>query len=267
MRSAERPLRLRHALVLGLAQGPAELMPISSSAHTALIASVAGWPYAELDPGTRKSFEVALHAGAGLALLGALGPELRGAARGLGRSGICAFALAVVPPALAGALLRGPVERRLGGPRSTAAGLLAGSAAMVLADTRRRIRPERTCADARAHDWLALGVAQALALVPGVSRSGATLSAARARGFGRGPARSLSLAVALPLLLGAGAAEVGRGRRAGELAALTGGSAAFASTLLSARVLRGAQRLLPYALYRAALAVAILVRSRRPAAR
>ena len=56
-------LSLRHALALGLAHGPTELLPISSSAHTILIPFLAGWPYAELDPELRKSFEVALHAG------------------------------------------------------------------------------------------------------------------------------------------------------------------------------------------------------------
>ena len=62
-------LSLRHALALGLAHGPTELLPISSSAHTILIPLLAGWPYAELDPELRKSFEVALHAGTAAALL------------------------------------------------------------------------------------------------------------------------------------------------------------------------------------------------------
>ena len=62
-------LSLRHALALGLAHGPTELLPISSSAHTILIPFLAGWPYAELDPELRKSFEVALHAGTAAALL------------------------------------------------------------------------------------------------------------------------------------------------------------------------------------------------------
>ncbi len=62
-------LSLPHALALGLAHGPAELLPISSSAHTILIPFLAGWPYDELDPELRKSFEVALHAGTAAALL------------------------------------------------------------------------------------------------------------------------------------------------------------------------------------------------------
>ena len=67
---------LRHAVALGLLQGPTELLPVSSSAHTTLIPWLAGWPYAELDAELRKSFEVALHAGAGLALAIDLRAEL-----------------------------------------------------------------------------------------------------------------------------------------------------------------------------------------------
>src|ERR1039458_10724395 len=62
-------LSLRHSLALGLVHGPTELLPIPSSAHTILIPWLAGWPYAELDPELRKSFEVALHAGTAVALL------------------------------------------------------------------------------------------------------------------------------------------------------------------------------------------------------
>ena len=61
-------LRPRHALALGLLQGPTELLPVSSSAHTILVPLLAGWPYGELEAQLRKSFEVALHAGTALAL-------------------------------------------------------------------------------------------------------------------------------------------------------------------------------------------------------
>jgi undecaprenyl-diphosphatase len=274
MPRAERSLRLRHAVALGLAQGPTELLPISSSAHTTLIAGAAGWHYGELDSADRKSFEVALHGAAGAGLALALAPRLRMQLRALGTRGGVALALSALPPAVAGLALRGVVERRLGSPRVMAAGLLAGALAMASAD-RRGHGAERPCAEAGAVDGLALGAGQVLALVPGVSRSGATLTAARARGFGRGAAESLSLASALPVLLGAGAYEAvrasaapGGGRPGGARAAAGAGAvAAFLSTLVSARALlrspssRG-HSLLPFALYRVALAGAILARSR-----
>lgn len=267
MPQAEPTLALGHAVTLGLLQGPAELLPISSSAHTTLVPWLAGWPYAELDGELRKSFEVALHAGTALALALELGGELGN----FDRHGACMLALSLAPAALAGFLLREPIERRLGAPRSIAAGLAAGGLAMALADA----RPDagvRARADAGALDGLALGVAQAAALIPGVSRHGATLTAARARGFARAPAQSLSWETGLPVILAAVALKGSRLLRHGVTPAAraplaAGTASAFASTLVSARVLRRGRRagraLAPYALYRCLLAVLVLVHGRR----
>ena len=274
MRPAEDALPLRHAVALGLLQGPTELLPISSSAHTALVPWLAGWPYGELDARARKSFEVALHAGAGLALALEMRGELRRDAKALDRPRLAALALALAPAALAGATLRGTIERRLGGPRSIAAGLFTGALAMALADAAAPAQ-ERPCSDVGPLDGLALGVAQALALMPGVSRRGATLAAARARGFGRRAAHSLSWSAAMPVILGAGALDLAgplrpRGAEVGadalRIPSAAGGVAAFASTLASARALRrsgyGERALLPYSLYRCLLALLVLGRLR-----
>ncbi len=276
---AERALTLRQAAALGLLQGPAELLPISSSAHTTLIPWLAGWPYGELDGGLRKSFEVALHAGTGLALAIEMRAELRDELERLDRRRSAALALSLLPPALLGYRLRGPIERRLGAPGPIAAGLIAGALAMTLADARPAVGT-RSRAEVGPRDGLALGLAQALALMPGVSRNGATLAAARALGFGREDAQALSWKAGLPVLLGVGAFEAIRlarrevGREALPALAM-GGTAAFLSTLLSARLLRRAGRrrrgrppgqrgraLLPYSLYRCALAALALRRLR-----
>jgi undecaprenyl-diphosphatase len=140
---------------------------------------------------------------------------------------------------------------------------------MALADARPGTR-RRASTEAGAWDGLALGIAQALALVPGVSRNGATLTAARARGFSRGAASSLSWEVALPVMIGAsvlkGARAVRAGTRRDARGLLVGAGGAFASTLASARWIgprRGAQTpLLTFALYRCALVGAIVVRMR-----
>lgn len=259
-------LRLRDALTLGLAQGPTELLPVSSSAHTVLISRLAGSPYAELDAERRKSFELALHAGAGVALALDMRREVLDAALLIDCRRAAVIALSQAPAGLAGLALRRPIERRLGGPRSIAAGLALGGVAMALADTRGG--GARRADEARAGDGLALGLAQAAALVPGVSRHGAVLTAARARGFARADAEQLSWHAALPVMLGASALEGVRLLRLGvqrrEGATLAGGAlAAFASTSLSARVLRRSARpLLPFALYRLLLA-ALLARPRR----
>jgi undecaprenyl-diphosphatase len=261
-------LPLRHAVALGLVQGPSELLPVSSSAHTTLIPLLLGWPYAELDGEQRKSFEVALHAGAGAALALDMRTELLAAARVLDARRALTIGLSLAPAALAGFVLGSSIERRLGSAPSIAAGLLAGGVAMALADG--TSGGERGEDDARPGDGLALGVAQAVALVPGVSRYGATLAAARARGFSRDGAQALSWHAALPVMLGACAlkgAQLARRGTAGQavgIAPLAAGAAsAFVSTLLSARALRRrTHALLPYALYRLLLAALVLARLR-----
>jgi undecaprenyl-diphosphatase len=257
------PLSPRHALLLGLIHGPTELLPVSSSAHTALVPRLLRWPAAELEPELRTSFEVALHAGAALGLGWALRADLTDTLRHLDRDRLVPLALACAPPAAAGWLLEGRLEHRLGGTRSIALGLLGGGVAMALADRRgARRQCARRAAEAGPADGLALGLAQALALLPGVSRNGATLTAARARGFARADAQTLSWRAGLPVILGA---TLLKGRRLPRkplppgLAApfALGAGASLASTLVCAPLLAPARRgrpLLPFALYRAGLA-------------
>ena len=240
--------------------GPAERAPISSSAHTTLVAWRLGWRLDELDPATRKRFELALHAGAAAALL--LGRRGRdGVPRGV-------VALACVPPVLAGALLRGAIERRLGTPATIAVALAAGGAAMAAAE---RHGGARRRTDALPADGLALGGAQALALIPGVSRSGAVRAVARMRGFDPREAQALSDAVGLPIMLAAVAsgARPGAGARERDKLAV-GAAAAFASTLATGALLRrarAARSLYPFAAYRIALAGAVVRRLRENGAR
>jgi undecaprenyl-diphosphatase len=269
MPRAEDALPLRHAVALGLLQGPAELLPISSSAHTSLLPWLLGWPYAQLDGETRKSFEVALHAGAAIALALELRGELAGGALRVAGSRAAVLAPSLAPPALVGYALRGRIERNLGGPRSIAAALAAGAIVMALADAGGQRRGR---ADAHAVDGLALGLAQAVALIPGVSRHGAALAAARSRGFDAAGAQALSWEVGLPVILAAVALQGPRMLRggapaAGRAAFAAGGASAFASTLASARATRRERArgsaLAPYAAYRLALAGAVVARGRR----
>src|ERR1700750_1125633 len=78
-------LSLRHAVALGVLHGPAELLPVSSSAHTTLVPWLLGWPYPDTDADLRRAFEVALHAGTAAALLIGLRDEVADAARGFDR--------------------------------------------------------------------------------------------------------------------------------------------------------------------------------------
>ena len=174
--SGRHALSLRQAVALGALHGPAELLPISSSGHVALVPWLLRWDYDQLDDELRKSFEVVLHAGTAAALLITLRGEVDEALRGLDGRRLALIALSFAPPAVAGYTLERQIESRLGTPPTIAAGLIAGSLVMAWADRSPQTRRHQ---DAGARDALALGVAQALALIPGVSRNGATLAAAR----------------------------------------------------------------------------------------
>ncbi len=273
---ARRDLSLRDAIALGALQGPTELLPVSSSGHTTLIPWLAGSGYATLDGELRKALEVALHAGAGAALAIDMRRELRAELSRLDARQIATIALSLAPPALAGLALERTIERRLGGPGSIAAGLLIGALAMALADAHPAGGGRRGREQAGPRDGLALGVAQALALMPGVSRSGAALTVARARGFARGDAAELSWHAALPVILGASALKGWRllrapgtgpcARAVNARVLVAGVASAFISTLASAQVLRrppfGSLPLAPYAGYRCLLAALAIVRLR-----
>lgn len=260
-----RELSLGQAIALGTLHGPAELLPISSSGHVALVPWLLKWDYEELDDELRKSFEVVLHAGTAAALLITLRAEVGDALHGLDARRLRLIALSFAPPAVAGYTLERQIESRLGTPPTIAWGLLSGAIVMAWAD---RSPQTRRHEDAGARDALALGVAQALALIPGVSRNGATLAAARLRHFGREDANRLSRHVALPVIAGATVLKGVRLRRRGispgaALPFAAGAAASFASTLGSTWLIRQVERdrsLLPYAVYRVALAALVFRR-------
>jgi undecaprenyl-diphosphatase len=271
MRPSDGSLPLRHAVALGLAQGPTELLPVSSSGHTTLLPWLAGWPYVGLDGDVRKSFEVALHAGAGLALAIDMRRELLARARRASPRQGAALALSLAPAAVVGVTMRRPIESRLGGPRSIAAGLVGGAIAMALADAR-PATGGRKLEQVGLMDGFVVGLAQAAALIPGVSRNGATLTAARARGFDRRAAQELSWTAAFPVILGASALKgrrlAGHGLGRQERAAIAaGGVSSFLSTLISARLMRRPrcqeQPLVAFSAYRVLLALLVLSRLRR----
>jgi undecaprenyl-diphosphatase len=223
------------------------MLPVSSSGHLALVPRLLGWDYSDLPADARKTFEVALHAGSA--------PAVALALRGL-------LALTLLPPAAAGLLLERPIERRLGGLRSVALAQIVAGAALLIADgtPERRSRPNVA-------DHLAVGLAQAAALIPGVSRSGAALTAARLRGLSRPAAASLSLRAALPVTVGAGVLKGVRAARDGvpeelRVAAAVGAGAACASALAALPLARGT-RWREIAVYRIALGLgALCIRGR-----
>ncbi len=263
---------LGEALAYGLLQGPTELLPVSSSGHLVIAPWVIGSDYVRLDPELRKSFEVALHVGTAGALLIVLRKEVSTALRELDGRRIGVIAASLAPPAVAALTCERVIERRMGRPEVVSLGLVAGSAAMAWADRR---SGNRARGDADWRDGLALGVAQALALIPGVSRSGSTIAAARARGFTPLAATELSMHAALPVIAGAtvlkGARLAKRGLGPDMRSAFAVGTAgAFVSSLASAGLIAHRRRghgLKKYVVYRLALAAAVTVAARRRGAR
>jgi undecaprenyl-diphosphatase len=267
--SQAQDLGVGQAVLLGALHGPAELLPISSSGHVALIPWLLRWDYERVDPELRKAFEVALHAGTAAALLITLRLEVQDAMREMSPRLAGLIALSFAPPAVVGFALERPIEQHLGTPATIAAGLICGSVAMAWADRRPQ---ERRSEQAGARDALWLGAAQACALIPGVSRNGATLAAARMRRFTRADANRLSRHVALPVIAGATLLKTIRLRHRGlpprsAVPFAAGAVASFASTLGSTWLIRQVERdrsLLPYAGYRLVLAGVVLRRLAHP---
>ena len=178
-----------------------------------------------------------------------------------------ALALSLAPPAIAGFLLERPIEQRLGDMRSAAIAQVAAGAALLIADRRRCARDTSELAD-----HLAVGAAQAIALIPGVSRSGAALSAARLRGLSRPAALRLSLTTAVPVTVAAIALKAVRavgaaGEAAPRASMLAGAGAAFASSAVALPLVNRLERsrsYAPLAAYRIAIgALGLLAEARR----
>jgi undecaprenyl-diphosphatase len=229
-------------------QGIAEVVPVSSSAQLTLLPWLLRWE----PPHNRTAFAAALHAGSCVGLAAALREELRDLDADTARR----LALTAAPAALLGAVAQDAVERRLGGPGPTAA-LLAGAGVLMWVADR---RPEaRSVGDREA---TAAGLAQALALVPGVSRSGATMTALRSLDVRRADALRFSLLMSLPITAGAAGLTFLRSR---QLPPAVPTALAAAAAFVTARAVPGgSHRLVPgSALYRLGLSAAVAVRLRR----
>lgn len=201
--------------VLGVVQGITELMPISSSAHMRAVPALLGWP----DPGA--AFSAAMQSAALVAVMAYFWRDVAqiagGSLRALAqrRFGDPAFRMAVlivlatIPIGIAGLLLA-PILNACNSPLRTlpAIGIACLVMAALLAWAEIAARHRRAMVDAAAPDALMVGLAQVGALLPGVSRSGSTLTAALALGFQREEAARFSFLLGLPAIALAGAKEL-----------------------------------------------------------
>ena len=255
-------------IVLAIVQGLTEFLPVSSSGHLILVPSVFGWP----DQGL--AFDVAVHFGSLLAVCVYFSSDVAAMIRGgwhLLRARTdtqesrlaLAIALGTIPAAVVGLTLAGWIEANLRSSSVIVVTLSGYAVLMLLAD--RFGRRERHVSGINVRDALVIGCAQALALIPGTSRSGVTISAARILGFTRFDAARFSFLLAVPVILLATVYELG-GLIAGEapVAWVRLGTAALVSAVVAYLSIDFFMRfvsrigLLPFALYRIALAAVIL---------
>jgi undecaprenyl-diphosphatase len=200
------------AFVLGVVQGFTELLPISSSGHLILVPWLGDWTYLEQHPDFNKTFDVALHLGTLIAVVAYFWDDIVALVaawlRSVGHMGIRSveertawgvFA-ATIPAALVGAVGEDFVQERLGEPWQIALLLAVFGVLLWLAD---RMPQERKIEDLGIGQAFAIGVAQAAALAPGVSRSGITITVARALHFDRDAAARFSFLLLVPVTLGA----------------------------------------------------------------
>ena len=252
------------ALVLGAVQGLTEFVPVSSSAHLVLVPFLLGWPIPSL------SFDVAIHLGTLLALVVYFWRDLWGIVSGVTRSalrradgrdrtnGRLALLLLIgsVPAGLVGILLERFFEGLFERPAFVAAELVLTAVLLLVGEAvyrRRRAEDRRSIVDMTVGDAVTMGALQALAISPGISRSGATISGGLFRGLEREAAARFSFLLSIPAILGAAVVSVpdlpagtdwGPTVAAAGVAAVTG----FAAIAFLLRYLR-ANTMRPFAYY------------------
>lgn len=241
------------AVVLGVVQGLTEFLPVSSSGHLILTRALFGWA----DEGL--AFDAALHLGTLLAVVVAFRSTWAAILRGRARHLLASLAIGTVPGALAGIVGEAFVATRFRGLREVGAAFLVTAVVLWLADRVSRRRTEPVPADSLApvapSAALWIGLAQAVALLPGISRSGSTIAAGLFAGLPRRQAVEFSFLLAAPITAGAslaGLRELALLAPAAILPAIAGLLMAFVAGLVAIKVFLQSLRrrsFRPYVIY------------------
>ena len=257
------------ALILGVVEGLTEFLPVSSTGHLIVAGSLLGYTGEQA-----KVFEIAIQAGAILAVVWEYRARLMAAVAGLASDpGARRFALnlliAFLPAAVLGLAFSRAIKAHLFAPVPVACAFVAGALVILWAERRQKTRPETIrivrVDDMRWTDALKVGFAQALALVPGTSRSGATIIGGMLFGLSRPAATEFSFFLAIPTLLAACAYDLLKNRALLSTDDLQGFAigfvAAFISAFLCVRwLIRYVSRhdFVPFAWYRIAFGLIVL---------
>lgn len=272
---------LVHVVILAIVQGLTEFLPVSSTAHLYLTSWLLGWKAESLD------FDISLHIGTLLAVVIYFLPDwIQIIGQGFGmhigtdedlklnRMILWLLVIGTIPAAIAGALLDKYAETNWRNPMLMGAMLVAVGILMWLAD--RGLRHVRHLAGLNLADALSVGIAQAFAVIPGVSRSGSTISAGLARGLTREAAARFSFLLSTPIIAGAAAKDLydtykesGLHGFANSTFLIGIGVSAVTGWIVIAWFLHYLRRssLMPFVLYRIIFGIIVLVLAfiRRPA--
>jgi undecaprenyl-diphosphatase len=211
------------AIVLGILQGLSEFLPISSSAHLAIAPWLLGWP----DPGL--SFDVALHLGTLIAVVWYFWGELRALLRAawqivttrkiitVEQRRAALIIVGTIPGGIAGLALEKKAEVAFRSPALMAVALILLGIVLWLVDL--RARADRPITQVGWRDAILIGLAQMFALIPGVSRSGSTITAGRALGLDRNSAATFSFLLSVPIIAAAAILKVPHVLREGGISA------------------------------------------------
>lgn len=200
------------AVVLGIVQGLTEFLPVSSSAHLVLVPWWLGWSW---ESDVTFTFDVLVQLGTLVGVMVFFARDLLGLVVGAWNGLLRRrpfetpearrawfIVVATLPAVIAGLALKESVERAFASPAATSGFLLVTAAILLVAE--RLAHSERSLESMTWREALWIGVAQAVSLFPGVSRSGATMAAGRALGFRRQEAARFSFLMSVPVMLGAG---------------------------------------------------------------
>ena len=258
------------AILLGIVEGLTEFLPISSTGHLIVAGSLLGYVGAKA-----KVFEIAIQSGAMLAVLWEYRARFAHAFLAAGsdpaaRRFLVNLAIAFAPAALLGLVVGGAVKAHLFHPVPVAIAFIAGAFVILWAERRQRSDPASVRVaevdDMRALDALKVGIAQTFALIPGTSRSGATIIGGMLFGLSRKASTEFSFFLAVPTLVGAGVYSLWKERASLSTDDLpmfaVGFAVSFVSALLCIRwLIRYVSRndFVPFAWYRIAFGAIVLV--------
>jgi undecaprenyl-diphosphatase len=258
---------LLSAILMGLVEGLTEFLPISSTGHLIVLAEAIGF---QGPPG--KTFEITIQLGAVLAVIWIYRHALVRIATGMWRRGSEEYyiavnlALAFIPAMILGATLHGYITRLLFNPLTVAIALILGGIAIIVIERRRPTPTIHSIAEIGPLAALLVGLGQALAMIPGTSRSGATIISALLVGVERKTAAEFSFLLAIPTMLAATVFSLFKARAELDFNGLgiiaVGFATAFVVALLVVRWLLGAISRIgftPFGWYRIALGVLILL--------